>query len=286
MASVYPEHENLILVDGIPDIPFLTISDPSKKIVGNHWHDSIEMMYILSGTMTVTIEGHITHLYNNDCIIINSRDVHSMTYSSDNQFVLIQLPYQWLSKYIPHLDRLYFHIDNHSEEQCYIQSISQIKEHIIQMQALSDKITKGGIFQFMILLFEMLELLWSRCSYPISHAQYLAQEKKFQHLNPVIDYVNDNYMHSITSRDAAALVHLQPQYFCRYFRQHMGMTFTEYLNEIRLQKIYNAIITTKEPIGEIISRNGFTNSTQFRPKFYASFHCTPRELRKNCRTTH
>lgn len=130
----------------------------------------------------------------------------------------------------------------------------------------------------MILLFEILEILYKHCSEKISNAEYTV--RKYQYLNVVIDYVNQNYMNPISSSDAARIVHLQPQYFSRYFKKHMGKTFTEYLCEYRLYKIYEDIINTAEPIGEIISRHGFSNYTLFRKSFYEKYQCTPRAIRK------
>jgi len=59
----------------------------------------------------------------------------------------------------------------------------------------------------------------------------------------------------------------------------MGVTYLQYLNEIRLSHIYQDLITTELPIQEILELHGFTNYKLFRKVFAQKFQMTPSEIR-------
>ena len=63
----------------------------------------------------------------------------------------------------------------------------------------------------------------------------------------------------------------------------MEITFLEYQNELRLSYIYQDIISTDDPIKDILERHGFSNYKLFRRIFYDHFEATPTEIRKKRR---
>lgn len=76
--------------------------------ISNHWHNSMEIIYILSGALEVQIEGN-TRLYTADTIaLINSRLIHATKCTKETETLLIQIPYAFLKKYIPDMNSIYF----------------------------------------------------------------------------------------------------------------------------------------------------------------------------------
>ena len=63
-------------------------------------------------------------------------------------------------------------------------------------------------------------------------------------LDTILTYTQENYQRPITLKEAADVVSLQPEYFCRFFRQNMETTYLEYLNSYRLSRIYRDLIAT------------------------------------------
>lgn len=99
-------------------------------------------------------------------------------------------------------------------------------------------------------------------------------------LEPVLNYTAENYNRAISIQEIADFAQLQPQYFCRIFKQYMGQTYLEYLNEIRLAYIYKDLLHTRMPLYEILDKHGFHNYKLFRKIFRERFQCTPGEIRK------
>ena len=53
-----------------------------------------------------------------------------------------------------------------------------------------------------------------------------------------------------------------------------------YVNQVRLDHIYQDLIATQDGTMEIMERYGFYNQKVFYRMFKETYHCTPRELRK------
>jgi len=93
-------------------------------------------------------------------------------------------------------------------------------------------------------------------------------------------YIKENYKDKIYIRDLAEVVNMNEQYFCRFFKKHMGLTFLEYQNEVRLSHIYQDLISTQDTLQHILERHGFTNYKLFRRVFSEHFHATPSQIRR------
>ena len=101
------------------------------------------------------------------------------------------------------------------------------------------------------------------------------------HLEKAVTYMQLNYKERLTLSMISKHVALNPEYFCRLFKKHMGFTFLEYLNQIRLIKIYDDLLFTNHTIMIIIERHGFSNYKVFSRLFKESYGCRPSELRKS-----
>ena len=69
--------------------------------------------------------------------------------------------------------------------------------------------------------------------------------------------------------------------FLSLFQKNMGVTYFQYLNEIRLSHIYRDLTSTDLPLKVLLEKHGFTNYKLFRKMFYEQFATTPGEYRKN-----
>ena len=74
---------------------------------------------------------------------------------------------------------------------------------------------------------------------------------------------------------------MNSQYFCRYFKENLGKTATEYINEVRVEKAAEALIETDEKIINIAQNSGFENMGYFIRRFKKEKGVTPSEYRKN-----
>lgn len=101
----------------------------------------------------------------------------------------------------------------------------------------------------------------------------------------VVHHINTNQTYQMTSCEAAELVHLNPSYFSKLFRNSMGMTFTDYMTNLRLEEAKRMLTVTSMRVNEIAERLGFTDIAYFSNTFKKKCGMTPSEYRRHHRET-
>lgn len=99
-------------------------------------------------------------------------------------------------------------------------------------------------------------------------------------IRKVMSYVEEHYKENISLQDVSDLLGIGKEYFCRFFKKNMGISFLQYLNEVRLSHIYQGLMDTDLPIAELMEENGFSNQKLFNRSFKALYGCTPSSVRK------
>ena len=106
-----------------------------------------------------------------------------------------------------------------------------------------------------------------------------------ERIRTIITYVSEHFREPITLDYISGELGLGKEYFCRFFKKHMGMSFLQYVNEVRASHIYQDLETTDTPIAELLEKNGFTNQKLFNRVFKQIYGCTPSAVRKAQKTS-
>lgn len=280
MKEHFPDQTyEIIHVPKTTGVRFFTEED-SGSYHPNHWHDAIEIIYMVKGEVDVTVESAKYHLSQGQCILINSCVIHSTKCISPNTGIVFQIPMDFIKLYIPDIEQLQFILDDTNQNPIYQTKLDIFKNTLLQMQIANDIHPKGYVLRFNSLLFEVLFQLYHNFSVKIFQANLNHKEKALNRLNNVLSYTVKYYNKPISIDEIAKIAFLESGYFCRFFKQHMGVTFLEYQNELRLSHIYQDLITTTDTLQEILDRHGFTNYKLFRRMFFEHFQATPSQIRK------
>lgn len=269
----------VIQVPETTGVRFFTETD-AGSYVPNHWHDAIEIIYMLKGELDVTVESLHCHIHEGQCFLINSGIIHATKCSSPNVGIVLQIPFSFIQLYLPDVGQLQFILDDPSDHPVRQTKLNILKETLYQMQIANDIRPEGYILRFNSLLFELLFQLYHNFSVKVFQAKLNHKAKDLNRLNHVLHYTNEHYNQPITLEEIAKIAFLEPGYFCRFFKKHMGLTFLEYHNEVRLSHIYQDLLATNDTLQQILERHGFTNYKLFRRVFAEHFHATPSQIRK------
>ncbi|WP_324825618.1 AraC family transcriptional regulator [Sinanaerobacter sp. ZZT-01] len=97
-------------------------------------------------------------------------------------------------------------------------------------------------------------------------------------------FIEENYKDDITLNDVAEFVHINPSYLSTLFKQEMGIAFTYYLTELRIDKSLRLLADTSFSLTEIALRVGFNSQSYFIKVFKSIMGMTPKEYRKKSNT--
>lgn len=94
-------------------------------------------------------------------------------------------------------------------------------------------------------------------------------------LKKALEYIDQNYQNDIARDDVAEVAHLSSAYFSRYFKQKIGMSFFDYLTNVRMKKAIE-LLETDMRVNEIAEMVGYQNRNRFFINFkrYTSYNPT------------
>ena len=95
----------------------------------------------------------------------------------------------------------------------------------------------------------------------------------------LIQYMKYNYNNDMCIKNTAEIFQLNPVYLGKLFFQETGTTFTEYLNELRVNEAKKLLINTDVKIQKIAETVGYQNTNYFYAIFKKNVGVTPAEFR-------
>lgn len=111
--------------------------------------------------------------------------------------------------------------------------------------------------------------------------EYLVDQHVSERVENIIRYVEMHYMEKIDSAALSELTYMTPTSFSKFFRRAFNKTFTQYLNELRINKACGLIRSSDRPIEDIAFSCGYNNMAFFHRQFKKHMEMTPLHYRKS-----
>jgi YesN/AraC family two-component response regulator len=92
-------------------------------------------------------------------------------------------------------------------------------------------------------------------------------------------YIEDHHRDDLSLGEVASSVHTSLFYFCKLFKRHTGVCFTEYVSRFRTEKAKKLLLNPNLRVSEIAYEVGFQSLTHFNRVFKRILHESPSEYR-------
>lgn len=260
-------HENVIVNTKL-GIRFWKSAVDSNGYVPFHWHSSIEIVCVINGKLSFTINGKTYKVEANEFIIVPSGVVHDVTNSPNIAYVL-QIPLSALAQYIDHPEQVDFQ-NGLTTTITYKTIVSLIKElgNLIYSQPL------GFRFDSEIVFLQLLKLIFTKL---VSKTPLQTSNNR---LKDIIIFINKHYYQKLSVNGLAKKFGYNPSYLSRLFKEQTGISLINYIYEVKINQFYQDIINTNIPIKELLLKNGLTNMRTTRKDFKNMFGVLPNDIRR------
>ncbi|HNP22735.1 MAG TPA: AraC family transcriptional regulator [Panacibacter sp.] len=144
------------------------------------------------------------------------------------------------------------------------------------------QLTTQSHFDQLITLLQVFQLLAASDEYvslkvrPIANASVLKEQ---QRLHKIYHYIETHYQANIQVHDVAKLSHLTTAAFCRYFKKSTHLTFTDFLNQYRINQA-KKILMQNCNVTEACFESGFENLSYFNKTFKKLAGENPSQFRR------
>ncbi len=112
---------------------------------------------------------------------------------------------------------------------------------------------------------------------------YVFDFTQFEHtdiLHKAVNYLRENLSEKLTLEDLAAHVGLSRSYLSTIIKSELGMSFTDYLNQMRIDRSKELLLDPKLSLAEIAGLVGYGDQSYFTKKFAQQAGMSPGQYRK------
>jgi two-component system response regulator YesN len=92
-------------------------------------------------------------------------------------------------------------------------------------------------------------------------------------------YIEEHFTHELKASEVAAWLKITPSYFSYIFKQSTGKGFTEYVNELKMERAKLLLATTHDKVFEIADQVGYKEYKYFVSVFKSYMGMTPKQYR-------
>lgn len=242
-----------------------------RSIFQEHWHEQIEMHYVLNGEADFYCNHKPVHGEPGNLIIINSNELHTGTTKTETFDALV---------IIFELDKFSEEIVNHNMIfQTLIPTDEKIKNLLFTIRKEDSLKELGYKLAVKAAIYELLTYLMRfYVVESISDQEQLKRNRNLERLNIVFQYIQNNYTEQLSNKDLARVIHLSEPRFCHLFKESMGLSPLKYINEIRLEKAYFLLQQKELNVAEIAEIVGFRDYNNFGRLFKKKYGYAPSEV--------
>lgn len=261
-------HENVVpnLRNGIR---FYFSSVTQSGYVPFHWHESIELIFVLQGRLQLTISGRVHQIKPGQFVTVPSGAIHDFT-NEPNQAYVLQVPLDVISPYFPHPEEVTF-----LNSSVNLTATNQIEHYLRQMETTLNCQEPGAPFTFEINFLSVLRQLFTTFRDPTPANQTTSALKE------IIIFINAHYAEKVTVKELAHHFGYNESYLSRMFKQQTGIALNNYLYEVRLSHFYLDLQEHPEQsINALMLANGITNPRTGRKLFKEMYGQLPHAIHR------
>ena len=241
-----------------------------------HWHDRMELLRVTKGILRLHVGEEQLLVHPGEVAVISPRMIHGGF--SDEQGVFyhtIMFDVEKFcndtiasDKYLLPVCRSEIRFQPVSSVPAVISAVDHLLEHILSGEDQSPLFAIGAVYG-------ILGALHQNCI--LDDAQLHKADERFR---AILEYIGSHYTESISVRDISSRFGYNEAYFCRRFKAVTGLNVMKYIQILRLELAQKLLRETREEIGIISWKCGFSDLSYFSNCFRKQFGITPTAFRE------
>ena len=242
-----------------------------------HYHQNPEMFYVLRGNLDIKIDDKMYKMQSGDIVLINANKRHTVIGNEELLGARFEIDFHLLAEYMGSM-QLLFWCNTVADRNHAYSNLRRLLDRILTRYF--EKDDKSALY-LNALYFETLYVLTSNFLVKADDVRLnLEDSQDRMRIRQIQNYVQANYQSQISLNDLADRLSLSNAYLSKYIKKNLGMTFMEYLNNVRLFHAVDELMYSDKNLTHIAYDNGFPTSASFTKVFREIYNESPSEYRK------
>jgi AraC-like DNA-binding protein len=242
-----------------------------------HYHPEYEIVYVHKGSGRRHVGNHLGTYDDGELVFMGPNLPHSgFGYGvvGEHEEIVVQLKEGFLQS--PEMKAIKTLFErSHQGLTFYGETKRKVAEKVLKLPELSQ-------FDRMIEVLQIFQLLATTQEFsPLNTdgKKFDFNHKDEERINRVYRFVEQNFMKPIDIQAVADVANLTVPSFCRYFKKMTQLTFTDFVNEFRVNQACR-LLNEQLPIIDVCYESGFNNVSHFNKTFKAITGKSPRAYRE------
>ncbi|MGB5264187.1 MAG: AraC family transcriptional regulator [Lutimonas sp.] len=248
-----------------------------------HFHPEYELTYIVKGDGIRYVGNHVQKFTSGDFVLIGANLPHCWKNEHDFKGNVKSLVIQWNDDLLGK-DWLQKNEFKNIKQLLHkaLKGVHFYNNNAEVLKKLDEIIHKTG-FEKMILFLKLLdELSMTNEQETLTTVGFSANlnRKSNDRIDKIYDYVQANYRQKIVLNEAANLLNMGNEAFCRFFKKSLNKSFFTFINEYRINRACKLLIETNKQVSQISYECGYESLPFFYRQFQKFMNCSPLVFRK------
>lgn len=251
-----------------------------------HMHDTMEIIYVLKGTLECGISIYPSEMKAGDIAVINTETLHHFTSADNNIVLMCHIDLEHFSDIIPEIENTLI-ICNSGAAVEHDRHYDIIKEFLAKIFLFYYDLKPQKQDKLMDSCVDFLSALYNHFNFlqhegTAIHSENIMKQRPLQaeRVKRVMKYMYDNLGSHISLEDIAAKEYVSKYYLSHLVSEFLKMPFREYLSMTRSVYAQDCLYGTDKSISEITDICGFSNTEAFRKAYTKYTGMTPSADRK------
>lgn len=247
-----------------------------------HFHPEFELTFIEAPHGTRRVGNHVGEFEGSDLVFIGSNIPHlNFDYGirTEYQKVVLQIKEDFFKNDFvttPELSAIYQLFENSKKAICFNGTTREMVGKRLKKIHLLPNFEQ---FIEVLSLFQMLATSDERTFLHEEAFENFYNNKEQSRLKVVYKFIENNFQRNITIEEMGTLTHLSKAAFCRYFKKMTRLTFTEFLNQYRIEQAKRLLKEDKN-VTETCFDCGFESLSYFNRIFKKVVGQNPIQFKK------
>lgn len=241
--------------------------------------NGIVLFLVVEGSINIRVSEDIYNLSSDDIIVINAFEHYSLKSEEKNILLKLDISVEKLENYFGKVYKEKFECNTTKGATNLLeyQKLREILMHLMQSHFKSEMNITIETNQY---FYELLSYLQKNFRKESIYNERLSDNID-ERIVRILKYIKENYYSHLSLKQLADKEYMSYYHLSRIFSRELGVTFTEYVKNIRLNYALEDLQKTNESITKIAINNGFPNLKVFHKIFKETYGMTPGEYRKS-----
>ena len=249
-----------------------------------HIHRDLELGMVLEGSVTLKIDHKTYQLEEHNIYLVNPMEPHELVSEGSGVLLLaIQLSPQLTEPIFPGAANIRYLGGANLRERFQHESQCGLILRTLCVELAYSYLERRPNYEFKCfgLAAALSHLLHATLPWEVmSSEDYLPMKQRTDRILSITDYIEQNFQRKLLLSEIAKKEKLSLTYLSHFFKDALGMTFQEYLNQKRFEHACHLLETTDRNILDISLSSGFSDARYFNQAFQKQFGCTPKDYRQ------